>query len=315
MRFFTTVVFAVLCGSSGVVANASVGWCFPLPWGAGYAPAPTYGAYYGGYAPDYGVSWSAGYAGCAPSCCPSACATDCVSGCGSGCGAACSQTISSDRVPGPVDDPGFREGDDRKPREEPDSEQDWRKYDRRDGDKARETDEQPPEPARRPRPKFLDEQQDDGDTGFRSRGGTLESRDDDENDFRSRGFGDEIKPEARDGADDFGGSTEDNAPPFDFGTRKPVQDPPVDEFNNSGVGDEVVPPPGADDETRLFRGVLSESQARTGQTDSTSRVKRLAQTIRRQSQVRSARWSARDSKQRRPLKWIAAPVSDGRIRL
>ena len=347
MRFLTTIAFAACFSASGLAANASVGWCFPLPftggWGAGYALAPAYAGYhggygghnnYGGYAPFNRGMYAAGYGGYSPygsSCCQSPCSScniGCSTGCGSSyggssyggssCGAACSGSVTSDKVPGPVRDPGFRDGNDRAPRpfednRDGDSDKKWeRGSDRDDYDRDRINDDEDERP-RRETPDFL-----------RNRN---ESPDRESENHFDRALPDDSNVDNVD--DDFGLDRDPNrtAPAFDggiddgpiddFDTRKPDLSAPMDDSDdNVRIDSDIVVPPADPEaalETRLYRGVLTGRQARTNHSEVPSRFRLASQ--RRPQQRRSARLSGRHNKQSRPLKWIGAPATSGRVRL
>lgn len=308
MRFITSVIVVACICATGSDANAVVGWCFPFPWGAGYRPMPTYGAYYGGCCP---APCAVACSPCGTSCCPSACGTSC--------GDACGASISSDKVPAPVDDPGFRERDerdDRQPRDETSPEREWRGYERdRDNDA---TTDAPAEPARRPRPDFLDRDRNrlDSDTDEFDRSGDSPIGDDADDRFRRNDLDDFSDPGTLEDADEFGRGDDMGESSINFGTRKPPQEAPVDDLGSpvDEDSDVVLPSPDAPEQSRLFRGILSESQARTEAAEDLSSVLRLAGAD-RQRRMRTVRWSAKDSRRQQPPRWIAAPPRDGRVRL
>ena len=97
-------------------------------------------------------------------------------------------------------------------------------------------------------------------------------------------------------------------------------DAPIDDSEKPGVddgeGDVLVPAPGSEKSTqsRLFRGALTNVQARTGRTESATRL-RLAGQTRRYHESHPVHWSGRDNKRQPALQWIEAPARDGRIRL
>ena len=348
MRFLTTIAFAACFSASALSANASVYWCFRLPftggWAAGYAPAPAYGGYglyntYGGYAPFNGGLYSARYGGyssygslcCQSSClsCNNGCLTGCGSSCGgSSCGAACSGSVTSDKVPGPVDDPGFREGNGRSPdgsEDDRDGDLDKNWESGRDrGDSERDGDSESSERSRR-KPWETDNKSDAAP----------------EDDNALDGFNERLSPNRESTPDDFGAPNEFRAPdetgdlfnerfdsdgdgldglqPADNGQLnfKPELSEPMDESDdNAGNGSDVIVPPAgheAGQETRLFRGLLTEDQARTNHSELPSRFRLASQRL--PQQQRASRLIGKNNKKSRALKWIGAPATDGRVRL
>jgi len=358
MRFLRTIAFATCFSVSALSANASVYWCFRLPftggWAAGYAPAPTYsgsGLYsgygyqsYGGYAPFSGGLYSArygGYASYGSLCCPSSCLprhNNCSTGCGvsisgSSCNAACGGSVTSDKVPGPIEDPDFREGNDVSPNRsendgDPDSDKNW-------------------EPGRNGDNSGRDEISNDGDGEFserpRRKPWETESNSDaaPKNDNGLDRFNERLSPNPQSTPDDFSAPDEFRAPDepgdlfnqrFDSGgdgldgleptdngrlNFKPELSEPVDESGESvGSGSDIVVPPTAHEpirEGRVFRGLLSQDQARTNHSEVPSRF-RLA-THRLPLQQRTARLFKKTKKHRRALRWIGAPATDSRVRL
>ncbi len=324
MRTLTTVAIAVCLSASGMSADASASWCFPLPfpgfWGVGYGPGPPGGPYCCGYAPvAYVGVYAVGYRGCSP-CelvgCPSPCCMDCTTGCRSVCGSASGKSIRSDKVLSPVRDPGFRNGADRTS-----SDIDNEKWNKR-YDKPSDTEEgrSPTEHQERERPGFLD--QDRNSPDHRDSNGDFRlEKDDSGPETEAVDFAPSFEATESDaGNDDFGPDTGDNLESGNHRTRRPALDAPIDDSEKPGVddgeGDVLVPAPGSEKSTqsRLFRGALTNVQARTGRTESATRL-RLAGQTRRYHESHPVHWSGRDNKRQPALQWIEAPARDGRIRL
>lgn len=324
MRFLATLAFIVCMAGGGMNANEAKAWwgSYGGYWGAGYAPY--YGGYYGAYRPYYGGYYRAAYygagyygtsygcssCGCSPcSCSPcgcSPCGTSCCSPCGTGCGVGCATgcgdacgAVSSEKAGDPVRDPVSREGNGQRRRDY----EGWRNNTNSD-DESREDAEQPPvSPFDRSNrdttteddePDFLRNRSDSGRFGGDELDGGLGG---------ARGLGDTEGGGAFGEEDDFLGRE----------ANKPSLDQPVDE-SAAPQGDEA-PVPGAETapEARLFRGMLSERQARTQHGEAPSRF-RLAGYERGPRNVSAAQWSKKDGKGHRPVKWIGAPIADGRAR-
>ncbi|MCH2202039.1 MAG: hypothetical protein MK102_08715 [Fuerstiella sp.] len=331
MSFMKTVVFATCLSVSGLAANASAAWCFPIPfsgvWGAGYAPF--YGGYYGsgyyyGFAPvSYAVSYRAGYCGCSLSC-GSCCDSSCVEGSGTD----CDGSNRTDNVPSPTRDPGFRDGSDDEDRGK--KEPDWGKQDY-NSDRTIERDRMDGIRSDETKPEFLRRGNGDPADAGSLNGFDLEDQPTSpDDDFGGdSGYGRRSPFEAP--VDDFElesieGSREDA---IDVDARKPQHNEPSDDTGATDEGeasssnptedadDDLVAPPadtGFRTKPNLLHGVLSDGQARVkhNQSDSDSR---LAVRIRGNRRLQSVHWSGRQSERQRPLNWIGAPQRDGRIRL
>jgi hypothetical protein len=241
--------------------------------------------------------------------------------------------VTSDKVPGPIQDPDFREGNDVSPNRseddgDSDSDKNWEPG-RNGGNSGRDgisndgNGESPERPRRRPW-----ETESNSDAAP-------------EDDNASERFNERLSPNPESTPDDFsapgefrapdepgdlfnqrfdsGGDGLDGLEPTDNGRLnfKPELSEPVDESGESvGSGSEPVVLPAAHEPTRegrVFRGLLTEDQARTNHSEVPSQF-RLA-TDRLPPQQRADRRFRETKKHRRALRWIGAPATDSRVRL
>ena len=311
MRILTVFALTVCFSVGGSSAGA---WCFPFPfsggWGVGYSPIPTWGTYYRGYAPTQ--SWVFGYRGyapCPPLCCPDRC---CSAQCGSICGVSCNKSIKSDKVPNPVPDSGFRDGTDGP---SGDSRQRWQPYDandsRIDPPAVNPREETRSDLQERERPWKIEDETELNDyrPGSDSPDSATESG-------RIPGLFDSSRDDEEEGP-------EDDDETSGFGAHRverPPLEPPVDKSEKSGGGDSkndvLVPPSESEDssQSRLLRGILSDTQARTERGES-STYRRLTAQPRGIHWSRSVDWSGGNDRRQPLLRWIEAPAHDGRVRL
>lgn|GEM_PF-2848819 len=329
MKFLTTIAVAACLSAGGASADASMAFCFPGPffggWGYAYAPAPYYAAppvsY--GYAPTYYAGYSgARDCGCSP-CGVGGCSVGCNAGCSTGCGTGCSTdcgVVSSDKVPGPVKDPGFPDGTGERRRDESRDDEDWR---RSDDDLGRDYD-----PSRR------SPMEDDGDLGSsadedekpdflrdrdrRGFGGNGSSGLNSEESDPFRGSGSEPDrfddlPARGEESDLFDDGAFDDDPDLERLNRIPLSEPEEE----SGLEDDssdVVVPVGEDPEAAILRkGLLTASQVRT---TSAGIHRRLAGRTDARRSGAARRWSSRDNKRTNQApRWIGVPAADGRVRI
>lgn len=332
MKFLTTIAVVACLSAGGASAEASMAFCFPGPffggWGYAYAPAPapfyaarpvSYGyapSYYSGYygSSNYGCSTCVG-GGCSVGC-NTGCSTGCFTGCGTtGCSGDCG-VVNSEKVPGPVKDPGFQRGTGERRRED----ESWRSQDD-DGDRGYDDSSRSP---------LTDDDETFGDSA------------DDKPDFLRnrdrRGLGSGSSGVDREESDSFRDSSSEpdpfgDLPPrddepgaFDSGTfddselerrnRIPMSEPaeePVRDDGDSSDSDILVPA-GADPEAAILsKGLLTASQVRT---TSAGTHRRLAGRSDGHQPRSVRRWSSRDNKRKNETpRWIGVPAVDGRVRI
>jgi hypothetical protein len=231
--------------------------------------------------------------------------------------------VTSDKVPGPADDPGFREGNGRSPGGFKDDRDRGGDYDR---DRINDDGDSESGERSRRKPWETDKNSDaapeDGKAldGFNERlSPNRESTPDDfsaPDEFRAPDEPEDLFNERLDsGGDGLEGLQPTNNGQLNF---KPELIAPIMDESDDNVGngsDTVVPPAGheAAQETRLFRGLLTEDQARTNHSEVPSRFRLASQRF--PQQQRATRLTGKNNKQSRALKWIGAPATGGRVRL